>query len=384
MRQRTRRTVALAIFTGLATAAHAVIIPPTQPRFSWDAGAPGGNTGQWQAHIGGPKPLKFAQGGGATAPSRVLAPSALPGITAAYAFDGAADNCVSSTGNDNFFQNVGITDKDTTFELWVRPTSLSGGEQVLFESGGGVDGMSFLLDDDTLKWRVKDGGEARTLTFTVPDPAAIADFNQVVGVYDRDTGGKDVITLYLNGNNVVATDASNNNLNDWAGGNATGIASVGSGVGGTDNGDIDSFGTLDGQVAIVRVYDQALDGAAVQEAYEAVTSSTLQPRAGRFTANQNPTTATYPPFDGPEAGGDAIGFTTSLTYAGTQDGVARNNFVRDGALSAFFDESKSQDGSHAVEDFGYVVASPALPVGEIRVDDWGGLKCLRGTATVND
>ena len=131
-------------------------------------------------------------------------PSSYEGISDAYVFDGT-----TAEGRAASFQALpgNPTNNDTSWEIWLKPDSLTGGQQVLYETGGGVDGMSFTLDDDLVRFRLKDGGSNVTLTTTLTD---VSEFVQVVGTIDVNT----LAALYVNGSQVTTGSATG--VNHWA------------------------------------------------------------------------------------------------------------------------------------------------------------------------
>ncbi|MCH5377973.1 MAG: hypothetical protein JJ992_28785, partial [Planctomycetes bacterium] len=72
--------------------------------------------------------------------------------------------------------------KSASFEIWFRPSDLDG-QEVLFETGGNVDGVSFTLDDNTLLFTASSGtnSSTRQLRGTL---SSAGDFVHAVGVID--------------------------------------------------------------------------------------------------------------------------------------------------------------------------------------------------------
>lgn len=182
-------------------------------------------------------------------------------LTQAYVFGGAG---ITSADGGNFQTISGNpTNESVTFELWFKPFSLTAGEQILIEAGGTIDGLSITLDDNLLRFRVKDGNSSLTASASL---SAIDDFLQVVGVYRRnDPGTTDTASLFVNGGLQQAPTTSG--VNDWAGSNPAGLGSRANDVGGSISGDLNAFGTFNGQIALVNMYRQALSNRDVALAY---------------------------------------------------------------------------------------------------------------------
>ncbi len=242
-------------FLGLAFGAEALPLAPTT---SWDAASPGASPGTTWA----------AQGAGAdwavSGATHVTGTSSLPGLGAAYAFDGADDGLLGPS-----LQTQGAaTGLRTSFEIWFRPTDLSGGPQVLFETGGWIDGLSVTLDDASLLFRVQDDRtNVASLGFDLGS-VGIGEFIQVVGVVDLGTSAE----LFVNGLSVGTTSAAG--ILDWSGGGSAGVGNANGRVGGTNGpgeGDLFGFGAFAGEIAQLHYYEDAvLSAGQVAEHYGVV------------------------------------------------------------------------------------------------------------------
>ena len=109
----------------------------------------------WDAGSAGADPANQRESSGhtwsVTGATHDLGGSGLPGITGYYDFDGVGDRIFGSS------LAVQVATNDLmSIELWVRPAILVGGQQMLFDTGGRVDGLSFTLDDGNLLFRVLD------------------------------------------------------------------------------------------------------------------------------------------------------------------------------------------------------------------------------------
>lgn len=194
--------------------------------------------------------------------------SSIPGITEAYHFDGSGGAVLSDAiGSGDSYSNMPSdpTNNDASFELWVKADDTSD-HDVLFESGGTVDGVSIRLNGTVLEFFVKDGGANVKLSYDLNtgsiDPTA--EFFQVAGVID--TGN--TVTLYVNGQSVVEQSAGS--IQDWSGSNDAGLGGVG---GNSIN--FDSPTAFEGDVASFRFYEKALTADEVLDNYQAMTEAPL-------------------------------------------------------------------------------------------------------------
>ncbi len=223
---------------------------------------------------------------GSTATPVAVSDSAVPGITAAFDISQLG----GATGRAGVFElNPGgsppqASRQDGSFEVWFKPASLTGGEQVIYEFGGAGSGGYFSLQDDDLSFFVNGadftaGVEANNFT-TLSTTLTDTEWTQVVGVihntYDANNPSQDdFIELYVNGQFIGTTSSSLIDLNDWSGSNASGL--------GQDTQTIAAFGPIssdtaatgefpfDGEIAIQQFSPSALTAADVLERYEAIT-----------------------------------------------------------------------------------------------------------------
>ncbi|MCA9234415.1 MAG: autotransporter-associated beta strand repeat-containing protein [Planctomycetales bacterium] len=191
--------------------------------------------------------------------------AAVPQLSAAY--DVAAAG--GAGGLNNYFELNGPRSvQDATFEAWFYVDSTgAGGDQVIFEAGGAGRGLSLQLNDAMLSFNVNGDGSGPTISVTT---AVAPGWRHAVGVVDiegtNDDLANDSISLYVD--NALAGTVDNVLIDDWAGGNTSGIgASADSlGAGGTP---IDYHG----QIAAVRYYrNVAFDAAQVAQNYDAIVS----------------------------------------------------------------------------------------------------------------
>ncbi|MBX3420127.1 MAG: sulfatase-like hydrolase/transferase [Pirellulaceae bacterium] len=162
------------------------------------------------------------------------------------------------------------TTNPASFELWFKPSDLAG-QEIVAELGGVSRGLSFLLDGDELKFRVKDGANLATLSKDLGSGAGapgegtfgLDNFNQLVGVIDVQGSGAN-LALFLNG--VKVDDQFLAGLTDWAGGDGDALGGLHNSLGG-NNGDLNLFGGFDGQIALFRIYEFAMQDHQVMQRY---------------------------------------------------------------------------------------------------------------------
>ena len=153
------------------------------------------------------------------------------------------------------------SDGSTTFEFWIRPDSLTGGEQVIFESGKHNDGFSITLNDDQLLFQIVDKKDSVSLSVTLAD---FSEFTQVAAVLDQASG---LASLYIDGALVTTADASG--IDSWTSGHGAGLGGANGSIGG-DLGDLTGYGTYAGQISILRFYESALTAVQIQDNFDGV------------------------------------------------------------------------------------------------------------------
>lgn len=178
--------------------------------------------------------------------------SVLYDLPNAVRFDGGqvdGDIMTGTFGNSDFATGAG--GRQASFEMWVRPDSLS--EQLLFESGGGTNGMGIMINaDGTVKFVAKQNTNQPDVSSTAT--LSTSELTQIVGVVE-DSGGN--LRLYINGvDQGISVDPSV----DWT----TGTDAAGLGI---DENALPSELTtvpFDGDIALFRIYDQELSQEDVQ------------------------------------------------------------------------------------------------------------------------
>ncbi|TWU22708.1 glycosyl hydrolase [Bythopirellula polymerisocia] len=206
--------------------------------------------------------LSFAGGNASTTP---VNNPLVPGITAAYHIPTTGG--ASGLGlNSGYFENNGPRSvQDATFEVWFNVENIAGGsDQVLFEAGGTDLGVSFQLNNADLSFNVNGVGAGST-TFSLSKNVGTG-WHQAVGIIDLESAS-DSITLYVD--NAFAGTMNGLTIDDWSGGNISGIGSVAGslGAGGTPIAYHDNL-------AIVRYYqNKVFDENDVSQNYNAIVSS---------------------------------------------------------------------------------------------------------------
>ncbi|MCP4389991.1 MAG: LamG domain-containing protein, partial [Gammaproteobacteria bacterium] len=221
--------------------------------------------GVWN-EAGGQSAFDFSLGASLTAsPITVFS-----GISQAYQFDGSA------VGTTNSLQDIAgnPSNNSASFEIWLRPADTADTDMI-FETGGSGDGTAILITDadadsvyDDLQFVIKDSGTtvAVTADLSLVVGNVMGEFIQVVGVYNRNhAGSSDTVQLYVNG--ALIAESQVNTLNDWAGGNNTGLGGVNSGV------NVSGTTAFEGDIAILRFYQKAMTGADVAGNFNAVSST---------------------------------------------------------------------------------------------------------------
>ena len=169
-------------------------------------------------------------------------------------------------------------DHSASFEFWLRVDAL-GQEQVLFESGDGLSGLSITLGDsdgdsqaDDVRFRIL-GLDGNHLTVTT-DLDQFADptqqFTQLVAVFSDDPLNRSV-QIYINGvlrAQVAGVDGPDEI--DWDGFDEAGLGRIGGNELGGNGGAGDlpfAGGNLVGEIAMFRFNNYAIDGTEVMARY---------------------------------------------------------------------------------------------------------------------
>jgi hypothetical protein len=185
-----------------------------------------------------------------------------PGVTQAYVFpdaQGTMSSLESLGGNP--------TDNDASFEFWFQPSNLAGAEQeVIFETGGNVDGTAFGLEGDTLLFLAQDSPGVQLLASAGLPGNGLSRYHHAVGVIDFEGGGEGTVSLDLNG--LLADSVSvGSGFSDWAGSDGAGIGRTNNSIAGASN-IFSSQTSFDGQIAYFNFYETALTHQDVLDLYQ--------------------------------------------------------------------------------------------------------------------
>ena len=186
---------------------------------------------------------------------------------------------------------------DASYEVWVRPSELSADHEVVFETGGGQNGTSILINATAVRV-LNSQGNARTFDISVPlDAINTSDFIQVVVSNDATNGAITVFVRGSAGGNASATAEGT----VGRGGNAASLFTWGSG--GANLGEPDAgFNNLGGrtelpdmtpegakpfagEIALLNVYDAALIEEDVNTLFSVVAGADL-PKILSFSASE--------------------------------------------------------------------------------------------------
>ena len=138
-----------------ASAVQAATISPYTPLLGWNAASESGVDAAWE-------PLLNPQSGtqvwtwNTTNPVSYIAVTraATPGLTAAFRLDGQDEGLLSPSNPQSM--PLDPTDQSASIEMWIRPSRLDGGRQVLLSFGGKTTGTSITLEGDVLRLQVRD------------------------------------------------------------------------------------------------------------------------------------------------------------------------------------------------------------------------------------
>lgn len=204
--------------------------------------------------------------------------TALPGITAAYEFTG-----IGSGANVTTLNSLGNNGDDVAFELWFRPSDLTG-DEVLFESGGG-NGIGLFLGggdnpifagvgDNELLFTVTQNSLGSQTAFVTADLTGLEDeFIHVLANFNNVT---DMAELYINGIKVDMATASAA-ISDWSGGDNSGLGKIGGSNAGGVGGAAQGYTPFEGEIAIFRVLDRVVQEEEVQRRFDLISVSSAVP-----------------------------------------------------------------------------------------------------------
>ncbi|MDA7868632.1 hypothetical protein N9B28_02370 [bacterium] len=227
------------------------------------ASALGNTDGSWIDQIGD----RSWNMTGAILGSPLATPSANTNITAAY----------STTGGITGGATTSFQYPQFTGEIWFRPGILSADHQVIFETGGGQNGLAALITDSVIRL-IGSSLNERTLDVTIPIAGLnLDDFLQLVITNDSETSAFTASVRDTFGNvttvsetAVVSIGVNGGGLFVWASG-AVGVTDNNLG-GRTEVADASPAGLtgFNGEIGIVNIYDSILEPDDIQAAFNRV------------------------------------------------------------------------------------------------------------------
>jgi hypothetical protein len=242
--------LSLIIIALVASSSAEVLFASIVPGYkvNWEAGvAPDGdNDNVWESTTA-TSALDWTFNSGAQTPVEVSVRDR-PGIAKAYAFP-AARSTVGTWGDGGSFTEL----QNVTIGLWVRPEQLTG-RHVLWETGGDGAGFSITIEDGFIQATGQNSPTNRAIASRQIHRGQTHGLNHLVAAFDLDTGSGAQMDLYLNGV-LAATGTTSSPVNDWAGGNGTGLGTVNGNLAGHINPSTDGFTDFQGEIAVVRAYE---------------------------------------------------------------------------------------------------------------------------------
>ena len=194
------------------------------------------------------------------------------GVSQAFRFDGTG-------GPDNRGINDlpgDPSDADATWEFILQPTNTGSDDQIIYETGGAGDGMAIWYSVDgtandldpsdgvgTIHFTIDDGGVQETVSAALGQD----DFSHVALAYDRDSGGRDVMRIFIDGS--LAAVKAPTGIDDFDGGDTAGLGNVGNSRGETVPAGAANF---TGDMSVFRFYEKSLNSAEVVQNFIAARS----------------------------------------------------------------------------------------------------------------
>lgn len=247
---------------------------PNAPRHQYDAAAEGNSDTLWLDAMGNQDwTLVDAELATVTSPNT--------SITAAYRLFGPGPGAGGDTPP--------FPGGNVTYEVWVRPSDVNEDHQVIVETGGGQNGTSIMMTQDTVRLLNSIGNE-RGFDIEVPlDDVDTSDFVQIVAALNASA---EEITLTVNGSAGGTASASQSGI-IGRGGNRASLFTWGSGVGslGASTNNLGGRTELDGmtpdgltqfvgEIALLNVFTRAFNADDIQSAFDAVATSGPRLQAG--------------------------------------------------------------------------------------------------------
>lgn len=211
---------------------------------------------------------------GAILNTSLVEPSPNTNITSTYASDGGLAG--ATAGSFQF--------PEFTVEIWLRPgEDLGADHEVVFESGGGQNGIAAMITQSGFRF-IGSIGDERTLDIEVPMGGLVLDdFVQLVFSIDANTDAFEVSIRDTFGSTKTASETADVLI----GGNGAVVFAYGSGGLGGDNNlggrteaaDVNPEGLTGfaGEIAILNIYDSILSSDDIQLAFDAVATAVGTP-----------------------------------------------------------------------------------------------------------
>ncbi|MEM7386176.1 MAG: hypothetical protein AAF514_14640, partial [Verrucomicrobiota bacterium] len=232
------------------------------PTHRYDASHPENTELAWVDGVGN-KNLNL---NGAILEDSLSPPSANTSFKAAYSTGGGL-----AGGTAGSFQY-----QEFTAEIWLRPGELTADHEVLFESGGGQNGIAAMVTKDHFRF-LGSAADSRTLDLTVPTTGLL--FDDFVQLVFSTSAGTDVFKVSVRdafGNEQTASATADLII----GGNGAALFAWGSGGLGGDNNlggrteaaDVNPEGLTGfaGEIALVNLYNRILSSSEIEESFDAV------------------------------------------------------------------------------------------------------------------
>ena len=174
-----------------------------------------------------------------------------------------------------------------TFELWIRPDALTADHEVLFETGGGQNGLAALINNAGVRF-IGSQGDVRNLDVVVPiSGMRLTDFIQVVFSHDtatdsfqatvKDTSG---ISRTATATAVVVYGGNGAALGNWGSGAVGGLELNLGGRTEAEGASPEGLTGFSGETAIFNVYDRILTETEIQAAFDGIATISLPPAGG--------------------------------------------------------------------------------------------------------
>ena len=262
-------TFTLTATNSFGTASEQIIVTATDgpiPTHSYSAATPSNSFSLWQEPIANRTMNLTAL----NLDNPLALPSPKTNFTAAYRSDGGP-----SGGTVGAFQFV-----DSSFEIWFRPSDITTDHQVIFETGGGQNGLGVLLNEDGLRF-IGSALNVRTLDEVISlEGFDFSDFIQVVFSVGTETDTFTATVRDTSGNMITSTATGDVVF----GGNGATAFNWGAGVIGVTENNLggrteavdaspEGLTPFAGEIALINVYDRILSEAEIEATFRAVATN---------------------------------------------------------------------------------------------------------------